>query len=392
MKRHAATLVAGAAVALCVVSVGESDATKRVVATGPLIAVGADGRLIGTFPRIPVRPVALPLSTSNNSVGAIVADGHGGWYVGGGFLLIGGVRCPLAHILADGVLDRSWCAWLALRGRVGSLVRRGNLLFVAGAFTRIANSWRLGLAIIDLRSREVTAWAPRCSESKLCDFRGVASISVHGSTVYLAGPFNIKVDGSSRFSLAAVDVHTGKVLAWDPKPDTDIHGESAFAVLATGGVVYVAGGFSHVGGAKRPGFATLDPVTGAAMALMPHVPSGCCWWPFVSRGVLYLSKPPTAYSVSTGKRLPWKPALKPSGAALASLAQVVGITNGVVYVSQVTGGSQSTEYLWGVRGYSASDGSLQQQWQTPALTWGPWTVGVSSKEMVIGGNFYGIYP
>jgi trimeric autotransporter adhesin len=41
---------------------------------------------------------------------AMVDDGRGGWFIGGDFPTVGGVACPyLAHIRADGDLDRRWC-------------------------------------------------------------------------------------------------------------------------------------------------------------------------------------------------------------------------------------------------------------------------------------------
>ncbi|HMN28182.1 MAG TPA: delta-60 repeat domain-containing protein, partial [Caldilineaceae bacterium] len=45
----------------------------------------------------------------DGNVSAAVADGHGGWYIGGSFSHVGGLaRNRLAHLRADGSVDPQW--------------------------------------------------------------------------------------------------------------------------------------------------------------------------------------------------------------------------------------------------------------------------------------------
>src|SRR5207302_4748097 len=81
-------------------------------------------------------------TASNGVVEAAVADGRGGWFVGGSFTRLGGARrIGLAHLLPSGTIDLSWRAWIGgASGRLGSvtaLARSGSRLYVAGAFGRV---------------------------------------------------------------------------------------------------------------------------------------------------------------------------------------------------------------------------------------------------------------
>jgi len=50
-----------------------------------------------------------PYLRINGAVLAVVADGSGGWYIGGEFTRVAGIeRNHIAHILPDGSLDYSW--------------------------------------------------------------------------------------------------------------------------------------------------------------------------------------------------------------------------------------------------------------------------------------------
>src|SRR5206468_6258952 len=94
---------------------------------------------------------------ADGAVVAAIADGRGGWFVGGSFTRIGGERhVALAHVLRDGVVDPSWRASIgSASGRpvaVYALARAGSRLFVAGPFGRVGGLQRPGLAAIDART------------------------------------------------------------------------------------------------------------------------------------------------------------------------------------------------------------------------------------------------
>src|SRR5450755_310998 len=78
---------------------------------GPHTGGGAAvGRKTGLpVARLPVVDGEHDGETENGEVLVAVSDHHGGYYVGGAFSMIGGVvRRDLAHVKADGSVDRSW--------------------------------------------------------------------------------------------------------------------------------------------------------------------------------------------------------------------------------------------------------------------------------------------
>jgi len=93
-----------------------TDGTGHAIASGgSVIYIGGDfyhvGPNTGTGASLSTATgnPALAYSRANNIIRAVVANGSGGWYIGGSFTMVQGVeRNRLAHILADGTLDDSW--------------------------------------------------------------------------------------------------------------------------------------------------------------------------------------------------------------------------------------------------------------------------------------------
>lgn len=76
----------------------------------------------------------------DGQVSVTLADGAGGWYVGGDFPI--GVR----HVLADGTLDADF--HVDVQGLVTSLARDGDTLYLGGAFSTVAGEDRHDLAAV----------------------------------------------------------------------------------------------------------------------------------------------------------------------------------------------------------------------------------------------------
>lgn len=106
----------------------------------------------GTFTYVgPNTSCAAPLSSTTGSVlgnikvsgtvNAVVADGSGGWFIGGSFANVNGItRGNLAHILADYTVDPSWAP--AAAGAVNALTLDNGILYVGGLFTTLAGTTR----------------------------------------------------------------------------------------------------------------------------------------------------------------------------------------------------------------------------------------------------------
>src|SRR5204863_5588559 len=72
----------------------------------------------------------------NGKILASIADGNGGWFLGGSFTSIGGVaRGHLAHLLPDWSIDANWAP--STDGDVRALVRMGRLIYAGGSFGQV---------------------------------------------------------------------------------------------------------------------------------------------------------------------------------------------------------------------------------------------------------------
>ena len=111
---------------------------------GAMLRVGNTVYVGGAFSRIANRTgsaIVVPGSggapepgfpeVAGGSVTAAVADGTGGWYLGGSFTNVGGVARPgLAHVRGDGVLDTAFAP--GELGEVRALALVGKVLYAGG--------------------------------------------------------------------------------------------------------------------------------------------------------------------------------------------------------------------------------------------------------------------
>jgi hypothetical protein len=192
--------------------------------------------------------------TGNGVIDAAVADGGGGWFVGGGFTRLANQRhFALAHVLASGAVDPSWHGSVGSAGgrpvAVQALARAGTRLYVAGAFARVGGLHRPGLGAIDAHTGHgVSSWVP-----KPLRWLDVGALLVAGPRLLVAGQFNYPTPG-----ITALEVRTGAAdRRWNPHLLL-IGDAGGFSTLMLHRPrVYVAGSF-HVSGLQRNGLVALD--------------------------------------------------------------------------------------------------------------------------------------
>jgi len=235
---------------------------------------------------------ALSAFRVNNGIRSAIDDGHGGWYIGGGFIYVNGqLRKRLAHIRADGTLDPDWRPETNGNGvSVSSLARIGSRLYVAGDFEQLDRSPRLHLGAIDARTGKLDdRWQPP------------KSFSPWNAVLLPAGHHLIVGDGSccseAGSSVVALDAETGAVdKSWRPNVDSaTLEGGGVYLLVGNGAGILVGGIFRAVDGVRRSAIAEIDTKTGLLVRRWsPRITRGSCTWcslfgAAVGRGRVYAS-------------------------------------------------------------------------------------------------------
>lgn len=201
----------------------------------------------------------------HGNVNAIVADGSGGWFVGGNFAFVGDERRPqLVHVLSDGRIDSAWTG--RVNGRVLAMALVGSTLYVGGEFTQAGSGASAGMPTARLNLAAFAA----ADGALLPVAAGGADAPVHvlaaaGTTLYAGGEF-ATFNGVTRARLAALNTTTDAVTTWNPGADAPVR---AIVPAADAASVYVGGAFANAGGAARAFVAQIDASTGAATAWNP---------------------------------------------------------------------------------------------------------------------------
>lgn len=191
----------------------------------------------------------------DGQVSVTLADGAGGWYVGGDYAI--GVR----HVLADGTLDPDF--HVGVQGLVTSLARDGDTLYLGGLFGNVAGEDRHDLAAVSASDGsllpfdvDVTGYI---TELALAPASGSLP-----TTLYIASPAGVTAldpaTGDSRWTSSGFDDHvralelgdgvvyvgTGELVAIDQESgatvetfDTDLDSGVVHTLLLDGDRLYV---------------------------------------------------------------------------------------------------------------------------------------------------------
>lgn len=135
-----------------------------------------------------------------------------------------------------------------------AIARWEQTLYVAGDFTGAGGKSRARLAALDLSQGALVDWNPAPNQE-------VRALAVAGGRIYAGGKFT-RIGGMDLRHLAAFDAVSHTLLPWDSALPTSSSGIAALAALDT--VVYVAGGFSSIGGEFRHGVTALTSASARA--------------------------------------------------------------------------------------------------------------------------------
>ncbi len=128
-----------------------------------------------------------------------------------------------------------------------------GLLYVAGNFTGIDGTPRNHLAAIDLGTCAVTAWNPNPNGAVRAMW-----LSEDDATLYAGGEFTA-IGGLARGRLAAVSTANGLPTPWAPNANGDVH---ALLPSANASTFYIAGAFTTLNTALRHGFVEISRLNG----------------------------------------------------------------------------------------------------------------------------------
>jgi hypothetical protein len=282
-------------------------------AVGSLVAVNPTTAQViaGRFPVI-----------VGGDVVAMIPDGSGGYYLGGGFDRIGGVRQPnLRRLDSNGQLVASF---VPNTGFVRTLALAGGHLWVGGDFTFFNSEARQRLVAIDPVTGALRAFVTDADNS-------IFTIAVSGSQIIVGGSFT-QIAGQPRNRLAAFDATTGALLPWNPGADNQVNTLAADATT-----VYAGGNFGTVGGVARARLAAIDAATGAVVGgFAPPAITNNINKLLLSGGTLYAGggfsitgatprNNAAAFNPVTGALTPWAPPIGGVNALAAS--------GGLIYLS-----------------------------------------------------------
>jgi len=231
--------------------------------SGKVFAVARDGNTIyigGNFSYVGPNSgggVPIDVSTARGAAGypkvtgrvnAAVADGQGGWYIGGWFSAVNGRRhANLAHV-GPTTVDETWAA--GTNNEVFALALAGTTLYVGGDFDSLAGAARSYLGALDVATGAPTEWNPLVDNH-------VGTLLVHGAYLYAGGRFKT-VGGQPHDYVAAIDTASGAVSPWDPGVDAEL-----LALAVRDSTLFLGGYFANVGGLLRRYLAGVDVTSGA---------------------------------------------------------------------------------------------------------------------------------
>jgi hypothetical protein len=197
---------------------------------------------------------------SGEAVFDLVVLDSGRVILGGRFTGIGKFpRSNLGALLPDGKPDLDFAPTTNGDVRAVAASDDGTRIFIGGTFTQVNGVERRNLAAIDaVTGALITGWRADTTGSDPT----VRSLDAHGSRLYVGGKFT-GIDGTNKQKLAAVNVTTGDLAAWD----TSVNGNvNEVRVSTDGGTVWVGGSFTKIRDLARSGLGGIDAASGVPIA------------------------------------------------------------------------------------------------------------------------------
>ncbi len=190
---------------------------------------------------------------SDSSIYALAADASG-VYLSGGFISIAGHSYRTTGLYklsaSNATFDDAWNPQTGMFNYVYAMELVGSNVIMSGGFTSIDGAAHQRLARVSTSGVVDNGWNPSLSTSS-------ADMAVSGDSLYVATSPTVK-----KVSLTTGATDSG----FNPALTGGQYGPQIFGLAASGSDLYVAGGFSAIGGVPVDNVAKLSAATGAADA------------------------------------------------------------------------------------------------------------------------------
>jgi len=249
---------------------------NKMINDGHYLYVGGDfssvGRFSGSYIEIDKKtgaPVNRQKWPKTKGLTNAVPDGSGRLILFGKFKQIGDSnRNYLSIIDAAGNLTSFK---LDIDSEVCCAVVYNGVLYIGGYFTKVNNVSRKGLAAINLTTGVLTAWDPNITNTGRPLPCRVECMLQNGGTLYIGGAFS-RIGNDLRNNIGAVDLNTGTATSWAPDAfysTNPLYGNVS-KILRIGSTIYACGGFDYIGGKNHNDIAAIDLATGISSNWSPN--------------------------------------------------------------------------------------------------------------------------
>jgi hypothetical protein len=133
----------------------------------------------------------------------------------------------------------------------------GNTLYLGGRFTQMGGQSRNRLAAVDLTTGALQAWNPDANNS-------IEAMTVSGNVLYVGGTFT-QISGQTQARLASFDLPAGSIRSWAPNPSATV-----YSMGAQGGQLMIGGDFQALLSESR---SRLLALRGGNFELLPWDPA-----------------------------------------------------------------------------------------------------------------------
>ncbi len=187
----------------------------------------------------------LSFPDASSTMQVAVADGSGGWYIGGSFDQIEGQSASrIAHLLADGSLDTDFIC--TPNSTVSEIYLDGDFLYLGGSFSTINGTSAMRLARVNKNTGVLDeTWLPNPNSA-------VNAILVDDTYAHVGGSFSAIAGSDQTSNYAAINKTTGAI-AQRPSPNSNVQD----IISSPDGDIFLSGSFSALG-YRSPNLARFD--------------------------------------------------------------------------------------------------------------------------------------